>query len=384
MTLEEARECVDVGGIYVFRNKVNGKCYVGQSINIRKRFSQHMNKYRSGKEYPLYRALRKYGLENFEFEILETFPDLSREDLSVILNEREIYWIEQCNSFKDGYNQTLGGEATLGWIPSDLTRKRLSEALTGHPGNPEQMKPCRFINIQTSEWIEFESIQQAADHFKIARSSIVQRMNLIYKSPIYNLYLSEEQYNYYTAEGLDLTDLKPNSRKREFKYTYEYKYTKEEFLEAIEHAQQTTTITSNNIPELFGICKATFGNYLRAWHIKSPLDTHRKYKYLIVEDTFVNTFCKLSLTEFAEQFGLKDAKAVRCNAQRHEDGSLYKRRYKIYSEFEQPYGFIYPDQDGNLHHFVNARTKCTITSTRGSLLSLFEIMDDISEWRKID
>lgn len=50
----------------------------------------------------IYRAIRKYGLENFTFEVLEECP-------SELLNEREIYWINYFDSYYNGYNCTLGG-----------------------------------------------------------------------------------------------------------------------------------------------------------------------------------------------------------------------------------------------------------------------------------
>ena len=55
-------------------------------------------------EYPLYRAFRKYGIENFEFSVLE-------ECSSLELNEKEKYYIEKYNSLYDGYNQTVGGDS---------------------------------------------------------------------------------------------------------------------------------------------------------------------------------------------------------------------------------------------------------------------------------
>jgi group I intron endonuclease len=88
-------------GIYKIKNNINGKCYIGQSIHIEKRWINHksdMGKF----DYPLYLAFFKYGLENFSFEIVE-------ECLKEGLNEREIFWISQFNSYLNGYNQTLGG-----------------------------------------------------------------------------------------------------------------------------------------------------------------------------------------------------------------------------------------------------------------------------------
>lgn len=94
-------------GIYKITNNFNNKCYIGQSVNIERRFTDH--KCRAFKEddegynYPLYRAMRRYGLENFTFEILEK---CKKEEL----DEKEIYYIEKYNSFYNGYNQTLGGD----------------------------------------------------------------------------------------------------------------------------------------------------------------------------------------------------------------------------------------------------------------------------------
>lgn len=96
-------------GIYKFTNKQNGKSYIGQSVDISQRIKDHeqraFNNYPSNKEYEksFYRALRKYGINNFDFEILE-LCDKNK------LNEREKYYIELYDSYKNGYNETLGGD----------------------------------------------------------------------------------------------------------------------------------------------------------------------------------------------------------------------------------------------------------------------------------
>lgn len=98
-------------GIYCITNKINGKKYIGQSIDIKSRWKAHKhaafnsNTKSVSYNYPLYIAMRKYGLDNFEFSILE---QLQIED-SNILNEREIYWISTIGS---EYNQTKGGSCT--------------------------------------------------------------------------------------------------------------------------------------------------------------------------------------------------------------------------------------------------------------------------------
>lgn len=94
-------------GIYSYVNKNNGKRYIGQSININRR--KYMHEYNATHETSteynsqFHKALRKYGIENFDFEILE---ECSKEKL----NEREKYWIKYYNTFKNGYNATPGGE----------------------------------------------------------------------------------------------------------------------------------------------------------------------------------------------------------------------------------------------------------------------------------
>lgn len=95
-------------GIYKIENIINHKKYIGQSIDIYKRWERHKhifnNKNSHSYEYPLYKDIRKYGLENFDFKIIEECD----KDL---LDEREKYWIKYYDSFFNGYNQTFGGES---------------------------------------------------------------------------------------------------------------------------------------------------------------------------------------------------------------------------------------------------------------------------------
>jgi group I intron endonuclease len=94
-------------GIYKIENLINGKIYIGKSVNIKNRFQNHksesFNEKSNAYDTAIHRAIRKYGIESFSFEVIEK---CSREDLS----NREKYWIEFYNSFGKGYNLTLGGE----------------------------------------------------------------------------------------------------------------------------------------------------------------------------------------------------------------------------------------------------------------------------------
>ena len=90
--------------IYQIVNDINGKIYVGKTErSIEERFREHCKDYtrRDFEKRPLYRAMKKYGVEHFHIELLEETDNPE---------EREVYWIEQKRSFKDGYNATLGGD----------------------------------------------------------------------------------------------------------------------------------------------------------------------------------------------------------------------------------------------------------------------------------
>lgn len=95
-------------GIYKITNKINNHCYIGQSRKIDQRWKNHIiasnNLNDKGYEYPLYRAFRKYGINNFSFEVIE---ECKIEEL----NDKENYWIKYYNA---EYNQTLGENFQVG------------------------------------------------------------------------------------------------------------------------------------------------------------------------------------------------------------------------------------------------------------------------------
>lgn len=98
--------------IYGFQNKINGKWYIGQTIqNPANRKRQHINSSfdETDKDYNalFHQKIREYGIDNFSFEILETVSDIS------LLDEKEKYWIAYYKSFVrdgNGYNLTRGGQ----------------------------------------------------------------------------------------------------------------------------------------------------------------------------------------------------------------------------------------------------------------------------------
>ena len=97
-------------GIYKITNTINSKSYIGQSTDIHKRWKREIEDSNNVNshcyDYPLMRAFRKYGVDNFKFEVIE---ECKREEL----NQREMYWIDYFDTFYNGYNQTFGGDTAL-------------------------------------------------------------------------------------------------------------------------------------------------------------------------------------------------------------------------------------------------------------------------------
>lgn len=111
-------------GIYKFENKINGQVYIGQSVNIEKRYKQHKTNCNLSdrNKSKFYQALNELGFDNFSFTIIE-------HCLPNELNEKEIYWINYYNSVEQGYNTLSGG--TYGYIVDrELIYKAWDEGLS--------------------------------------------------------------------------------------------------------------------------------------------------------------------------------------------------------------------------------------------------------------
>lgn len=99
------------GYIYKVTNLMNNKCYVGQTTTtIEHRWGQHKTDYNNPN--PMYKAFKKYGIENFKIEEISHYTRDTKEKLLRILNSKEIYYIKKFNSLitENGYNLSVGGD----------------------------------------------------------------------------------------------------------------------------------------------------------------------------------------------------------------------------------------------------------------------------------
>ena len=117
----------EVGIIYCYYCIPTDKYYVGQTINPERRFKQHIDRAINKKDNnKFHNALRKYGLDNFVYCILEN--NVLRDNL----NMREIDWIEEFDSFYNGYNLTTGGDTNC--IFSEETKEKLKNRTPWNKG----------------------------------------------------------------------------------------------------------------------------------------------------------------------------------------------------------------------------------------------------------
>ena len=154
-----------MGYIYKISNSINDKLYIGKTCTtLSNRWSHHISDY-TKYDWHLYRAMRKYGIENFSIELVEECEDNK-------LNEQEQYWINYYNSYNNGYNMTLGGEGASG---NNYHTKEFKQRLS------ERMKTNNPAYNMTDEWRQHIGDSQRgkkrSDEFKQQRSEKMKQNN---------------------------------------------------------------------------------------------------------------------------------------------------------------------------------------------------------------
>ena len=183
---------------YKITNLVNGKVYIGKTNRPHERWIEHQN---CVKKYPLYNAIRKYGRDNFSFEII-AISEIESE-----INKSEPLYIKQYRSNINrygrsfGYNLTDGGEGISGWKHSTATLQRMSEVHKGvHPTEEDLMKRSKSrtgilhteetkkfildnsktakLNMEIAEQIRDEYKMGGTTHTKLAAKYNVSQANI--------------------------------------------------------------------------------------------------------------------------------------------------------------------------------------------------------------
>lgn len=152
----------NITGIYLIRNKTNNKIYIGQSVDIKRRWQEHLrsaqpDKYQIKSErdskVPIHLAMQKHGVDSFEITVLE---ECTKEQL----NDRERYWIKslRSNNKEIGYNLGEGGQENFALkgenhSQAKLTQKDVDNIInllqTTNMSLPEINKLYPFVNKST-------------------------------------------------------------------------------------------------------------------------------------------------------------------------------------------------------------------------------------------
>lgn len=135
------------GHIYLIRNRINGKGYVGQTtVGVSRRFAKHLENARRGIDGALYRAIRKHGAENFT--VIE-IAACTR----ILLDDLEKHYIEFFGTFSargHGYNMTEGGDSRRvpeGWQQSESSKAKNSAS---HRGMKRPPRSAEFLAKQSA------------------------------------------------------------------------------------------------------------------------------------------------------------------------------------------------------------------------------------------
>jgi group I intron endonuclease len=117
------------GVIYCYHCIPTGKKYIGQTLYETRRKAHHLFKSKDG-DTKFYCAIRKYGWEKFIYGVISKF------DVD-LLNEMETFYIQSYDTFKSGYNSTLGGDGNYGYKLTEETKKKISIKNKGRKLNEE-------------------------------------------------------------------------------------------------------------------------------------------------------------------------------------------------------------------------------------------------------
>jgi group I intron endonuclease len=139
-------ECPKEAGIYKLTCKINGKIYVGKSVDINRRIKDHK---RGRDGYLFKRAIKKHGWDSFDLEILEIVKNFDKLKDNSSLLDREAYYIELFDStnLEKGYNLCKHSNDTTGTHLSEEHKAKLRIANLGRKMSRESIEKTRQANL---------------------------------------------------------------------------------------------------------------------------------------------------------------------------------------------------------------------------------------------
>ena len=210
--------------IYKWTNLQNNKVYIGKSVDIARRLRNYRDEVKKNKQRPIISAIRKYGFENFNFEIIEICDSLTNQEIL----EKEQYWINFYNSKNKnfGYNILDAGDA-----PGE-------NYSIGSRNNKARLNEEKVLNIR--EMIFLQNISPVE---------------------VYKIYSAEISYDAFckayrgnTWKNVDMSMIRDISLEVKRKGSKKAKLTKEEVKEIRRLAEQENWTISEIYDKFLGIC----------------------------------------------------------------------------------------------------------------------------------
>lgn len=170
---------VHEGIVYSYTNIINGKKYIGETIHEDKR--KYMHLYSATVNFKnfkskFYNAIRKYGYDNFIYEVLFRFESIDKAILKDIIRCKEIEIIDHYDTVNSGYNLTTGGVSKSHYKTSNKTKSKIRNANIGRiVSNETRALKYKSVLQYTKDNVfirEFESIKHAAKEVNVTASNI--------------------------------------------------------------------------------------------------------------------------------------------------------------------------------------------------------------------
>lgn len=169
--------------IYKVTNITNNKCYIGlTSRDFETRRYEHIYESKSESVFKFHQALRKYSYDNFRWEILESGLESIK-----MANEREIFYIDKFNSYRNGYNMTKGGGGRDNYFFSSLAREKMRQAKLGTERTEESKE---------KQSKKLSGVKKSEEH----RLKVIKAMTGLKRSEDNKLKMSERMKNKFTKD----------------------------------------------------------------------------------------------------------------------------------------------------------------------------------------
>lgn len=187
------------GSIYIIKNSINNKVYIGQTVqSVKDRFRQHLkpSSLKKRGSYKIYNAINKYGYDVFYVECLEN--GINPDDL----DNKEIKYIEYYNSYEEGYNSTRGGDSkTIAKVQDIIKLKQLFNKGLTHK-ELGKVFGVNYVTIQrTLHSLELIRVNKVTKSFLIENKNYKTNIQMAAMLGVHNMTISRAFKKYGIERG---------------------------------------------------------------------------------------------------------------------------------------------------------------------------------------